>query len=59
MTTAQIISDIQNVKNDFSSGECDYNQAIAALYCLAEFSNTNFSIVYNAFCSSQPEIYFS
>ena len=58
MTTKEIIKEVKAISEDVIDGKVTYAEAIEMLNLLAQYVKIDFTIIYNAFYSSKPEIYF-
>lgn len=58
MTTIEIIKEVKGIKADLLCNKIEYKESIDMLYTLSSYASVEFSILYNAFYSSKPEIYF-
>ena len=58
MTTNEIITEVKNIQTDLLDNKISYKEAIDGLQRFSDSINIDFSVLYNAFYSSQPEIYF-
>ena len=57
MSTQQVLKEIRSIKTDFKEGRLTIEEVISGLSILAKNSPFWFSDLYNAFYSSQPELY--
>ena len=58
METKEIIQELKNIEDDFLNKNLNYNEVIEGIEKLAKSTGIDFGTLYNAFYSSQPEIYF-
>lgn len=56
--TTEIIREVKAISANLLDKNINYEQAIDMLHDLSEKTEVSFSILYNAFYSSTPEIYF-
>jgi uncharacterized protein YgfB (UPF0149 family) len=59
MTTTEIIREVKAIQTDVLDNKTEYNEAIEQLENFAIYLKIEFSVLYNAFYSSTPEIYFN
>jgi hypothetical protein len=57
MTTSEIILEVKNIQADLLESKLTFNEAIDGLNRLSEAIDVDFSLLYNAFYSSNPELY--
>jgi IS30 family transposase len=58
METKEIIKELKNILDDFLNKKLNFDEVIEGIEKLAKSTGIDFSTLYNAFYSSQPEIYF-
>lgn len=57
MTNQEIITEVENIKDDVLNNRLTFAEGIDCLKTLSEATKREFSSLYNAFYSSKPELY--
>lgn len=57
MSNKEIIKEINATKEDLTSGNITFSEAVEGLERFSKYHNLNFNKLYNALYSSKPELY--
>jgi len=57
MTNQEIITEVENIKDDVLNNRLTFTEGIDCLKTLSEATKREVSSLYNAFYSSKPELY--
>lgn len=57
MERIELINELKNLKDDFFNKRLSLKEILESLYILESASKRDFTILYNAFISSKPELY--
>ena len=57
MNRIELLNELKYLKDDFLHKRLSFKEILEGLYVLESICDINFSILYNAFMSSKPELY--